>query len=66
MSKRKASKLLFSVQESYVRAIQCFQREERYRDRGYTTKALEQQEKGFANIRKAEAAVAALAALINE
>ena len=66
MNKREASKLLFSVQDNYVRAIKSFERAERYSDRGYTTKALEQRDKGFADIRKAEAAIAKLEAIINE
>jgi len=66
MNKRKASKLLFSVQDNYVRAIKSFERAERYSDRGHTTKALEQREKGFASVCKAEAAIAELANMIDE
>lgn len=65
MNKRKAQKLLFSVQESYVRAIKCFEREEHWSRRGHTTRALDERGKAFVNIRKAEAAITELGALID-
>lgn len=65
MDKRKAKSKLLLVQDSYVRAIKAFERAERYSDRGYTTKALEQRDKAIANIRKAETTIAEIEALID-
>jgi len=66
MNKSKAKKLLFSVQDGYVRAIKCFERAEHWSRRGYTTRALDERDKGMVNIRKAEAAITELEALISE
>lgn len=66
MNKRKAKATLFTVQESYVRAIKAFGRADSYGHGGKTTKALEERDKGMAYIRKAQDAIAALEAMIDE
>ena len=66
MNKRKASKLLFSVQESYVRAIKHFQRADARGRDGHTSKALDERDKAMSYIRKAEAAINELNAMIDE
>jgi hypothetical protein len=64
MNKRKAQKLLSSVQDSYVRAIKCFERADYFSRAGQTTKALDKRDEAFVNIRKAEAAKDELDAMI--
>lgn len=64
MNKRKAKALLFSVQESYVRAIGAFNKANDLGHRGQTTKALDERDRAMVQIRKAEAAIAELAGLI--
>lgn len=66
MNKRKAKAVLFSVQESYVRAIKAFSKSRDYQQRGHTTKCLDEQDKAMVYIRKAEAAIDELEAMIEE
>ncbi len=66
MDKRKAKKLLFTVQEKYIQAIKCFERADHFGRYGQTTKALNKRDEGMDKIRKAEAAIAELETLIDE
>lgn len=66
MDKRKAKATLFTVQESYVRAIKTFGRADGYGRDGKTTKALEERDKAMGYIRKAQDAIAALETMIDE
>jgi hypothetical protein len=66
MDERKAKKLLFTIQESYVRAIRANEKADRFSRSGLTTKALGERDKAIANVRKAEAAIAELETLIDQ
>lgn len=65
-NKAKAKATLFTVQESYVRAIKAFGKSREYQQRGHTTKCLAEQDKAMAYIRKAEAAIDLLETMIDE